>query len=170
MAVNDRFAWAIDTLHIRPSDMVLEIGCGTGILVAMIAERLTSGCITAIDQSRTMIDKAYRKNQQLINEGKVRLVAGKFSDNLLHKERFNKIIAFNVSVFWKDPVKELSVIKSHLTKDGQFFLFHQPPVEKTKQVAELAKEQLFKNKFHIERTTIKLLHPVSAFCIIARPT
>ena len=39
-AVPDRLAWAVETMAIGPADRVLEIGCGRGVAVALICERL----------------------------------------------------------------------------------------------------------------------------------
>ncbi len=65
MKVNDRFIWAVEMLHIDPDDHILEIGCGHGIAVSLIAPQLKTGSITAVDSSRAMIDKAQRKTKAL---------------------------------------------------------------------------------------------------------
>ncbi len=63
MRANERFNWAVETLHIHPDDHILEIGCGHGIAVSLIAPELKSGSITAIDISKVMIDKAMKRNE-----------------------------------------------------------------------------------------------------------
>src|SRR5215211_7786601 len=66
---SERFLWAVDTLQVRPTDRVLEVGCGHGVAVSLVCERLTTGTITAIDRSPKMIEMATRRNREHVDAG-----------------------------------------------------------------------------------------------------
>src|ERR687896_786143 len=61
---SERFVWAVDTLEVRPADRLLEVGCGHGVAVSLVCERLMTGTITAIDRSPKMIEMAARRNRE----------------------------------------------------------------------------------------------------------
>src|SRR3954449_12943420 len=67
---SERFLWAVDTLEVRPTDRLLEVGCGHGIAVSLVCERLTTGTITAIDRSPKMIAMATRRNREHVDAGR----------------------------------------------------------------------------------------------------
>jgi cyclopropane fatty-acyl-phospholipid synthase-like methyltransferase len=68
--IPERLVWAVDTLQVAPDDRLLEIGCGAGLAVSLVCERLHTGTITAIDQSEAMIRLAQQRNQANIAAGK----------------------------------------------------------------------------------------------------
>src|SRR3712207_2960700 len=100
---SERFLWAVEVLAPDPADRVLEVGCGHGVAVSLVCERLTSGRIVAIDRSAKMIEIAARRNREHVAAGRAVLQTAALADADLGDERFDKVFAFNVAPFWLQP-------------------------------------------------------------------
>ena len=90
---SERFLWAVDTLALDPADRVLEVGCGHGVAVSLVCERLTSGRITAIDRSKKMIEMAARRNREHVAGGRAVLKTAALEKADFGDERFDKVFA-----------------------------------------------------------------------------
>ncbi len=63
--------------------------------------------MTAIDKSMPMIKMASRRNNIFIKTGKATFIVSDFVKTELCNTTFDKILAFNVNIFWKNPTREL---------------------------------------------------------------
>jgi SAM-dependent methyltransferase len=120
---SERFVWAVDTLEVRPADRLLEVGCGHGVAVSLVCERLTTGTITAIDRSPKMIEMATRRNREHVDAGRAVLEAITLEEADFGDRRFDKAFAFNVAPFWQQPEAALGAGREHLARDGAVYLF-----------------------------------------------
>lgn len=122
-AVPERIRWAVQTLAVEPTDRLLEIGCGGGVAVELISARLTTGRITAIDRSATMAERARRRNAAHIAAGRASIHTAAFrapdlSAAGLDTERFDKIFAVNVNLFWTGPARDELALAARLLTPG----------------------------------------------------
>src|SRR3954447_5140923 len=135
---SERFVWAVDTLAPDPADHVLEVGCGHGVAVSLICERLTSGRITAIDRSQKMIEMAARRTREPIASGRAVLKTAALEEADFGDERFDKVFAFNVAPFWLQPKKALEIVARQLSPDGAVYLFWDARHTQSSRASELA--------------------------------
>lgn len=126
MAAAERIIWAVETLAVKDGDSLLEIGCGQGAAVGLIAPRLKSGHMLAIDRSATAIAAAKRNNATWERQGKASFRQTALAE-LAEPGPFDKIFSINVNVFWVDPRAELPLLSRHLKKCGLLYLFYEPP-------------------------------------------
>jgi cyclopropane fatty-acyl-phospholipid synthase-like methyltransferase len=124
----DRLVWAVGVLGVEPKDRLLEIGCGHGVAVSLVCEKLDGGSVTAIDRSAKMIESARKRNTDHVASGVASFQAASLDEADLDGTRFDKIFAINVGLFWRQrPVRELTILRAHLAPEGRLFLFHEPP-------------------------------------------
>jgi protein-L-isoaspartate O-methyltransferase len=57
---------ALELLALRPQDRVLELGCGSGRLVAQVAARVQRGAVVGIEPSPLMLRHARFRNRRFV--------------------------------------------------------------------------------------------------------
>jgi SAM-dependent methyltransferase len=122
-----RLVWAVEMLALHPADRVLEIGCGHGLAVFLVCDKLGRGRMVAIDRSPAMVELARRRNRGHVASGKAVIQAVALEEADFGEARFDKAFAVNVSVFWTRPAATLPVVKRLLAPGGALFLVFQPP-------------------------------------------
>ncbi len=125
--VPPRIAWAVELLELRPTDRVLEIGCGPGVAASLVVDRLTEGSMTAIDRSATAIARTRARNADHVGSGRLTLqqvtLAGFTSEH-----PFDKAFAVNVNVFWTtSAAPECRALRAVLAPSGVVHLVYAGP-------------------------------------------
>jgi cyclopropane fatty-acyl-phospholipid synthase-like methyltransferase len=137
--IPDRLVWAVEALHLSPDEQILEIGCGNGAAVSLACDRLTGGCITAIDRSATAIDRAVRRNSAHVRSGRAVFRRTDLAGFDHRGPPFDTVFAINVNLFWVGPADvEWQVVGRVLRPAGVLHLFYETPTEsRARTVAEI---------------------------------
>jgi ubiquinone/menaquinone biosynthesis C-methylase UbiE len=125
--MSERLKKIVEKLGIQQDDSVLEIGCGHGVAVDLICERLETGKVIAIDRSQKMIDAAMRRNRRHIEASKVEFVVGDVESLQFTDRRFDKIVASRIGLFHREPEYARSIVDPWLRPDGKLFVFYDEP-------------------------------------------
>ena len=164
-----RLRWAVELLQVDPDDRILEVGCGHGVAVSLVCDRLTDGRITAVDRSPKMIEAAMNRSQG--DARKVRFVAASLAEADLRDEIYDKVLAVHVAALHK-PGDELDIVRRRLAPGGRLCLVSQAPGwnasgQAKRFGAELA-EVLGEAGFDVEDQPVKDLGSGFAAAVIAR--
>ena len=167
-AVAARLAWAMEVLDVRPADTLLEIGCGAGVAVSLVCERLRGGRITAIDRSEAMAALARRRNAAHVAAGTADVRAAALHEADLGDARFDVIFGVNVGLFRAHRAAEAAALRRLLVPGGSLFLFHHPPVAgKTRPLADATASVLREEGFDVREVRFDQRDPVPMACVVA---
>ncbi|MFQ3675809.1 MAG: class I SAM-dependent methyltransferase [Endomicrobiia bacterium] len=107
-------------LNIRKNDTVLDVGCGTGILLPYLKKNVGQGGIVfALDFSKKMLNIAKKKYGNICKYVCADASATSFEDN-----SFDKIICFNVFPHFPNKSKVLKEFFRILKKNGVLIITH----------------------------------------------
>jgi ubiquinone/menaquinone biosynthesis C-methylase UbiE len=166
---SNRLRWAVEVLDVAGDDRILEVGCGHGVAVSLVCERLCTGRITALDRSPKMIEMAERRNQA--NAPKARFIATSLEEADLGDATYDKIFAVHVAALHK-PGEALDTVRRRLAPGGRVYLFSQAPGWRTSEQAGAFNAELVsvleQAAFHIEETLVKDLGAGWAAAVVAR--
>jgi ubiquinone/menaquinone biosynthesis C-methylase UbiE len=90
---------AIRALDCSPDDTILDLGCGSGPAVKVLAAMAGQGLILGIDHSETMLARALRHNRYAIRHGRVRLLRGRIDALPCRDNTIDRILAVHVVYF-----------------------------------------------------------------------
>lgn len=101
---------------------LLEIGFGPGVGLSHFSKNY-SVTIDGIDFSQLMHKRAFKRNKQAINEGKITIKVGDFLSESLPVKRYDRIYFANVTYFWKELVSPFQKIANSLSDGGKVVFY-----------------------------------------------
>jgi SAM-dependent methyltransferase len=165
----ERLVWAVEMLAVEPADRLLEIGCGHGVAVSLVCERLDGGSIVAIDRSPTMIELAARRNADHVAAGRASFQAASLHEADFGDARFDKVFAIHVGVFLRGrPDRELGIVGDRLADGGRFYVLWQPLVAREAgETAERLAAVLDDHGLAVSEVRVQDLAAATAVCVVA---
>ena len=106
---------ALDRMRLASDDNVLEIGCGAGWLVSMLAEQVPEGRVVGMDISDEMVRLARQRNDEIEN---VMFVVGEAGEIPWDAHFFSRVISVESAYYWPDPARGVQEMFRVLSEGG----------------------------------------------------
>lgn len=90
---------AIRALDCSPDNTILDLGCGSGTAVRLLAAMAGQGLILGLDRSETVLAQASRRNRHAVRQGRVHLLRGRIDALPWRDNSIDKILAVHVVYF-----------------------------------------------------------------------
>lgn len=105
----------------KDGDKILDVGCGTGVLVDFIREVNKLGEIYEVDCSQKMLNMSRAKNY---NDSHIMYLKLDI-ENGISDEKFDIIILYNSLAYLKNKIETLECLaRNNLNKGGRIVIFH----------------------------------------------
>lgn len=114
--------WALEHLEFKKDDRILDIGCGGGMTLHRMAEKVPEGHLTGIDYSDVSVKKSSELNKELIAGGKMEILEGSVEKLPFEDNSFDKIVTVESFYFWPNPKENLKEVRRVLKEGGRFLL------------------------------------------------
>lgn len=112
--VNER---TIAALEVQPDDSILDIGCGSGLSLSLLAARAPQCRIGGIDPSRVMVARAVRRNRAHVSPGRFDILTAEVEALPFPADSFSKVMSVHTLYFWPDLAPAFTEI-ARVTKRG----------------------------------------------------
>ena len=109
----------IQLLNPSSTDTILDMGCGNGYMLNMLAQRFEGNSV-GLDLSESAIKSALKRNKSYVKNGKMRLLHHDLSIMPFEPNTFDKVYTVNTVYFWNDLKSVMTEVKRVLKPDGIF--------------------------------------------------
>jgi len=116
-----RLRLVLDDIQIGTDERILDLGCGTGNLTALLTERLShTGCVVAVDFSGRMLSRARTK----VKDPRVSWVVADAHTLPLADASVDRVFCFSAWPHFDDPDRVAEGIARVLRPGGRLHILH----------------------------------------------
>jgi SAM-dependent methyltransferase len=109
----------LDLMKMGREENVLDVGCGTGWLVRLLADRVPEGRVIGMDLSDEMVRRARRNHVSVEN---AMFVVGSADEIPWDANIFTRAISVEFAYYWPDPAAALREIHRVLQEGGSAWI------------------------------------------------
>jgi len=168
-----RSRWTVELLGVRPGERVLELGCGPGVALSLLAERARGGRVVGLDHSPLMLRQAARRNRGALADGVLELRQGDLAALPNLGGPFDKILSVNVVQFLGELAPAFRALHAALAPGGVIATTYQPRHRAPTRadalaMAERLRAAMAATGFEAIAVEELPLRPVPAVCVLGR--
>jgi SAM-dependent methyltransferase len=115
-------AWGLSHVQIGKDFTILDVGCGGGKTIEVLASLATDGKVYGIDYSAASVAASRRHNERLIAEGRVQVQRASVSQLPFPPATFDLVTAVETHYYWPDLPSDLKEILRVLKPGGRLLL------------------------------------------------
>ena len=97
--------WALSNLPEMTPDTILDIGCGGGMMISLLAEKYKEALIAGIDISDTAVECARHLNSEIIEKKRCRIDNASVSRIPYDDCSFDLVVSCESYFFWPDIIQ-----------------------------------------------------------------
>lgn len=112
--------WALSQLAPEKEGVLLDIGCGGGNAVALLAQAAPFSKVYGIDYSQLSVEKASARNKNAIREGRVKILCSGVSSMPFQDRSVDLATAVETIYFWPDLKHDFKEVFRVLKDGGRF--------------------------------------------------
>lgn len=113
---------SLTTMEIQGGERVLELGCGGGELLGLIADKISTGKVIGVDWSPLSIRYCNSKLRHFINQAKLDLICQNAVQIPLPANSIDCICTVNTVYFWDEPEAVFAECSRVLKSGGRIVL------------------------------------------------
>jgi len=110
--------WALEHISLQPDSVILDIGCGGGKSIEVLARRARHGKVYGIDYSKDMVQTSSFLNRGLIRSGRAEIRHASVSRLPFSDDSFDLVVCFECCYFWPEMIESLTEIRRVLKPNG----------------------------------------------------
>jgi precorrin-6B methylase 2 len=128
----------LKNMNLKPTDVVADIGAGSGYHVFKMAPKVSEGLVYAVDIQKEML-QAIKTKKQALGQDNITLVKGTEKSVNLPQNEVDKILMVDVYHEFEYPIEMLTSIKTALRENGRIYLIEYRAEDLTVPIKHLHK-------------------------------